>query len=108
MLPTTNSTLKWVLWIPDTAEHPRHSCIFRKHFKLVSTCPQVHDTQKLLERESQLLQQELSTLTSELTGWSVKTQVRHGYTRSQLPITTALHCKHCTANTLKAQAWNSL
>jgi hypothetical protein len=37
---------------------------------------QVHDTQKLLERESQLLQQELATLTSELTGWSGKTQVR--------------------------------
>lgn len=37
--------------------------------------PQVHDTQKLLERESQLLQQELTTLTSELTGWSGKTQV---------------------------------
>jgi hypothetical protein len=37
--------------------------------------PQVHDTQKLLERESQLLQQELTTLTSELSGWSGKTQV---------------------------------
>lgn len=36
---------------------------------------QVHDTQKLLERESQLLQQELSTLTAELTGWASKTQV---------------------------------
>jgi hypothetical protein len=37
---------------------------------------QVHDTQKLLERESQLLQQELSTLTAELSGWASKTQVR--------------------------------
>lgn len=36
---------------------------------------QVHDTQRLLERESQLLQQELSTLTTELTGWASKTQV---------------------------------
>jgi hypothetical protein len=38
----------------------------------------VHDTQKLLERESQLLQQELSTLTAELSGWASKTQVGVG------------------------------
>lgn len=36
---------------------------------------QIYDTQKVLERESQLLKQELAAATQQLTTWSSKTQV---------------------------------